>query len=237
MGDADEPQAGSPSANMFMVTLPVFLGLNGVAQWGCSTHLRLWGASFISDQQQVTLTINHDLLLKASACGRQQPLSEVQEPCGMVSAALYVLVWHDWCHRSDQWMDRSGEWWLLFRKGVNVYDEHYRCEWSAEEVAKGDVTHTHQQITGAVLHYWWCWCMLLQQSRFFSLRFISGRSLECRKFTCSLVGCGLLRRCFRGTPSVLNSGVMFYFKLLSSAILLWRLALTMFKPAILAERF
>lgn len=141
MRGADEPQAGSPSANMFMVTLQVFLGFKGVVPWGCSTHLRLWGASFVSDQQQVTLTINHDLLLKATACGRQQPLSEVQEPWDRATALLYVLVWHDWCHRSDQWMDRSGERWRLFRRGVNVDDEHHRCERSAEEV--GDVTHTH----------------------------------------------------------------------------------------------
>lgn len=42
----------------------------------CNTHLSLRGASFIPDEQQVTLTIDHDLLFEAAACGRQQTTSE-----------------------------------------------------------------------------------------------------------------------------------------------------------------
>lgn len=34
----------------------------------CSTHLCFRGASFISDEQQVTLTVHYNLLLKAPAC-------------------------------------------------------------------------------------------------------------------------------------------------------------------------
>lgn len=39
---------------------------------GDGTHLGLRGASFVPDEQQVALTVDHDLLLEATACGGKQ---------------------------------------------------------------------------------------------------------------------------------------------------------------------
>lgn len=39
----------------------------------CDTHLCLWGSAFISDQQQVALSIHHNLLLEAPTCHIQRP--------------------------------------------------------------------------------------------------------------------------------------------------------------------
>lgn len=192
-----------------------------VIQRGCSTHLRLWGASFISDEQQVTLTIDHNLLLEATTCRKQQPPSEVQEQRN--TRAAVVLLWRDRCHSSDQFMDRLGEWWPLLGRGVNVYGERYRCEWSTEEVAKGDVTRSQ-----TLKLYYNINCV----DEFSDFKAASSSSSDLFLVETSCAGCW----CVLWRPhSVLNSGAKFHFKLLSSVILFWRSVLKMFKAAILAE--
>lgn len=62
---------------------------------GCSTHLSLWGAAFISDEQQVRLAVHHDLLFKAPSCRRRQPGSELQERTNTCTAVLRALVGRD----------------------------------------------------------------------------------------------------------------------------------------------
>ena len=34
----------------------------------CNTHLCLWGAPFISNQQQIALSVNHNLFLESATC-------------------------------------------------------------------------------------------------------------------------------------------------------------------------
>lgn len=34
----------------------------------CDTHLCLWGAPFISNQQQIALSVNHNLFLESATC-------------------------------------------------------------------------------------------------------------------------------------------------------------------------
>lgn len=37
-------------------------------QCGCCTHLGLWGATFISDQQQIALSVSDNLFLEPATC-------------------------------------------------------------------------------------------------------------------------------------------------------------------------
>lgn len=52
-----------------------------------STHLGLRGASFIPDEQQVALTVDHDLLLEATAC-RGNKTAAIRDTTAASGAAI-----------------------------------------------------------------------------------------------------------------------------------------------------